>query len=150
MKSFLKGFTYAANGIVAAICSTRNLRVHLTVALYVLLLAPIVLTSYLEWTVIIITIGLVISAEIFNSCIEELCDMITTRKNQKIRLIKDMAAGAVLVLALISVAVGVFLFFLNGRMAKLLNFCADNIWYPILLFVLLIPMILFIKGIRYE
>lgn len=150
MKDFLKAFTYAARGIAAAICSTRNLRIHLTVALYVLLAAPIVLQSFLEWAVLIITIGFVIAAEIFNSCIEDLCGLFTTEKDHRIRKIKDMAAGAVLVCALISVVVGIFLFILNGRIVKLFNFCLENIWYPVLLFAILIPMILFIKGKRYE
>ncbi|HHW46531.1 MAG TPA: diacylglycerol kinase family protein [Clostridiales bacterium] len=150
MKEFLKAFTYAANGIVAAICSTRNLRFHITVAVYVLLAAPIVLESFFEWAVVFLTIGFVIAAEIFNSSIEELCDFITKEKKQQIGLIKDMAAGAVLVSALASVAVGVFLFFLNGRIAKLYDFCLENIWYPVILLVLIIPMILFIKGKRYD
>lgn len=53
-----------------------------------------------EWAAVIICIGLVISAEILNTCIEKLCDLYSTDYDPKIREIKDLAAGAVLAASL--------------------------------------------------
>ena len=53
-----------------------------------------------EWAAVIICIGLVITAEILNTCIEKVCDMYSTDYNSKIREIKDLAAGAVLAASL--------------------------------------------------
>lgn len=56
--------------------------------------------SVLEWVAVIICIGLVITAEILNTCIEKLCDLYSTDYSNRIREIKDLAAGAVLVASL--------------------------------------------------
>ena len=65
--------------------------------------------SRTEWLAVIICFGMVISAEIFNTCIERLCDMITKEKDEKIAYIKDIAAGAVLVTALMSLIIAIFI-----------------------------------------
>ena len=49
-----------------------------------------------EWIMVIICIGMVISAEMLNTCIERICDLISAEKSEKIRFIKDLSAGAVL------------------------------------------------------
>lgn len=56
--------------------------------------------SVLEWVAVIICIGLVITAEILNTCIEKLCDLYSTDYSNRIREIKDLAAGAVLAASL--------------------------------------------------
>ena len=54
----------------------------------------------LEWVAVIVCIGLVITAEILNTCIEKLCDLYSTDYSNRIREIKDLAAGAVLAASL--------------------------------------------------
>lgn len=56
--------------------------------------------SVLEWVAVIVCIGLVITAEILNTCIEKLCDLYSTDYSNRIREIKDLAAGAVLAASL--------------------------------------------------
>lgn len=65
----------------------------------------------LEWVVVVICIGLVIMAEMFNSCIEELCDLYSRRYNDQIKFIKDVAAGAVFVISITSFIVAMIIFY---------------------------------------
>lgn len=67
--------------------------------------------STIEWMILILTIGMVLMAEMINSSIEAVVDLITEEKKQKAKIAKDVAAGMVLFTALISIAVGVLLFF---------------------------------------
>ena len=63
-----------------------------------------------EWAAVLLCCGLVISAEMVNTAIEKLCDVVEPNLNEKIRAIKDMAAGAVLVCAIAATCVGVIVF----------------------------------------
>jgi len=68
----------------------------------------IIKLDYYEWLAFIICIVLVIGSEIFNTCIEKLCDLYTTEKDERIRLIKDLSSGAVLVFSLGALVVCIF------------------------------------------
>ncbi len=63
-----------------------------------------------EWLALVIVIGVVFLAELFNSAIEKLADVIDPEWNDKIGVVKDLAAGAVLVSAVVSVVVGAIIF----------------------------------------
>ena len=63
-----------------------------------------------EWLAVIILIGCVISAEIFNAVCEKLCDLYTKEKCEEIRVIKDMAAGAVLGMSIAALAAAAVIF----------------------------------------
>ncbi|MBR3312264.1 MAG: diacylglycerol kinase family protein [Solobacterium sp.] len=62
-----------------------------------------------EWLMVILCIGLVITAEILNTCIEKLCDLYSTAYSERIRKIKDMSSGAVLFAALIALTAAVMI-----------------------------------------
>lgn len=64
----------------------------------------------LEWIFLLVVIGLVWVAEIFNTAVEELVDLISPQQNPSAKVIKDLSAGAVLVSAILSVLVGVLIF----------------------------------------
>ena len=66
--------------------------------------------SLIEMLIVVLTVGLVFTSEIFNSMVEETINLITDEHLDEIRLIKDMAAGAVLVSSIISLVVGYFIF----------------------------------------
>ena len=66
--------------------------------------------SNTEWLVVIICIGMVVASEIINSSIEELVNFISPERNQKAGLIKDLAAAAVLVTAVIAAVCGLIIF----------------------------------------
>jgi undecaprenol kinase len=112
MQKFLKSFYYAFEGIKTAY-SQRNFKIHVFVAVIVVIFGEIVGLSSMEWIVISIMIATVISAEIFNSAIEEICNIITKKLElgyADTRNPRDLAAGAVLVTAICAFVIGLIIF----------------------------------------
>jgi len=109
-KKRIQAFGYAFNGLFAAIKTETHLKIHLLTTLLVVIAGIYFKLSKTEWIAIIICCGTVIAAELFNSAIEQLCDFVSPAKNHKIKFIKDVSAGAVLVLSLMSICVAVFIF----------------------------------------
>lgn len=110
MKKFLKGFVYAGRGIVTAL-GQRNFRFQLCAAAFVIFFAARFYSFSAErWAILLLTCALVLSLEAVNTAAEKLADSVTLEKNPLIKAAKDCAAGAVLIAAVFSVAVGVFLF----------------------------------------
>lgn len=66
-----------------------------------------------EWIAVVIVIGAVLSAEAINSSIESLADLVSPEYNEAIKKTKDLAAGAVLIMAIAAAIVGSIIFFLN-------------------------------------
>lgn len=110
MKKFLKGFKYAFEGILSALKSERNLKIHFIVMILVIVFGFVFEISKTEWIICIILFGIVISGELFNTAIETVVDMISLEKNDKAKKAKDVSAGAVLVLAIASVIIGLIIF----------------------------------------
>ena len=146
--SFLRGFKYAFCGIVHCIKNERNMRFHTVAALYVLVFARFFDFSREDYILLLLTIGGVLSAEMFNTAIEELCNKVSSEYHPLIKFSKDCAAGAVLVLAIFAAVSGFILFGnINGLMS-MYNFYTTN---PINLALLLISAVLsvfYIKGRR--
>ena len=109
MHPFFKSFTYAYKGIKVAL-SQRNMRVHMVCALLALLTGFILHINSVEWCIISLCIGLVISFEMINTAIEYVVDMISPEFNEKAGKIKDIAAGAVLVISIVAFICGIFVF----------------------------------------
>jgi diacylglycerol kinase len=110
---FLKrsqSFKYAFNGIIFGIKTQANLRIHLVAIILVTALGFYFHLSYAEWVLIILAMGSVLSAELFNSAIEVLTDLISPQKNTFAGKIKDMAAGAVLISAITAAIIGLLIF----------------------------------------
>ncbi len=110
IKAFLKGFAYAIKGVVYLFASQRNARVHLFAAVLVVAGGFCFSISTTEWIAVILSIGMVIAAEAFNSSIEELVDIVSPDYNKSAGRIKDLAAGAVLLIAIAAAIVGVVIF----------------------------------------
>lgn len=113
-KPFLsKPFLFAFSGIWEVIKAERNIKVHLFLASVAILLGLILGVSRLEWLAIILIIAAVLVAEIFNSAIEEICNIIKREDHldyQETKFIRDASAGAVLILAIASVIIGTIIF----------------------------------------
>lgn len=106
----LKGFGYAFKGIAVAVKEQLNLKIHL-LALIVTSAAGIFFElNYIEWSIVFLTFGLVIVAEMLNTAIEYLVDLVSPQFNPAAGKIKDVAAGAVLISAIIAVAVAISIF----------------------------------------
>lgn len=109
-KKIINSFKYAIEGIIASFKSERNMKIHALATIIVIILGVILKINIVEWCFCIISIVLVISAELFNTAIENIVDMICQEKNEKAKLIKDISAGAVLVLAIGAFIVGIIIF----------------------------------------
>ena len=110
MKRFIKSLSFPVEGIVSTFQSEPNFKIHTVAGLLVLLLGIVLPTSTLEWLLLILLIGLVLSAELINTAIEELADTITKKQNQSIKKTKDAMAGAVLVISIASACIGCIIF----------------------------------------
>ena len=108
--SFIESFRCAFRGIVYIFKTERNFRFHIVFSLLVLLSSLTLNLSYVELSVILIMIAVVLTLEIINTIIENIMDFLCKNYNFKVKIIKDMASGAVLVSAFISVIVGYLIF----------------------------------------
>lgn len=110
MKERLKSFGYAWNGMREVIRSEMNMRIHFAASLLVIIMGMLFSINWIEWLFIIICIALVLSAEIANTIVERYLDNFHPEFNPKVGLIKDMAAAAVLILAMSSFIIGMIIF----------------------------------------
>lgn len=109
-KNILYSFKYAIEGIKSSIETERNMKIHITIAILVIIFGLILKISKIEWFICIILISAVISAELFNTVLEVIVDMIMPEKNDNAKRAKDIAAGAVLVMAIGSAIIGLMIF----------------------------------------
>lgn len=108
----MKSFRYAIEGIINTTKKEKNLKIHMIAMVCVIVVGFIVKLSYLEWIVCIILIGLVISAELFNTSIEKTLNYVNEKNeyDERIKFIKDASAAGVLVLVIVSVITGFAIF----------------------------------------
>ena len=106
----IKSFEYALNGLFFFLRNEANAIIHLLGATAAIALCLILHCSIIETVLIIGATGFVWVAELFNTAIEESMDMITLDKNPQIRIIKDVAAAAVLVAAITALIIGSIIF----------------------------------------
>jgi diacylglycerol kinase len=110
MKKFVKSFGYAAKGLVVALKEQQNLRIHFVVILVVIISGIYLNLSALEWSVLGLTIGMVIVAEMFNTAIEYLVDLVSPERHRLAEKTKDVSAAAVLTAALIATIIAIYIF----------------------------------------
>jgi len=110
-KNWVESLTHAVSGIVHAVRTQVNMRVHALIALLVLLAALSMGVSRLETTALVLAIGFVMVAEMFNTAIEAAVDLVTREYHELAKVAKDVAAGAVLLAACTAVFVGALIFF---------------------------------------
>lgn len=137
--SFLRGFKYAFCGMIHCIKNERNMRFHTVAALYVLVFARFFDFTKEDYILLLLTIGGVLSAEIFNTAIEELCDKVSPEYHPLIKFSKDCAAGAVLVLAIFAVIIGIILFGNINGITAMYHFYSNH---PVHLTVLALSAVL--------
>ena len=109
--SLIKSFGFAFSGIFRVLKEERNIKIHLTAAIFVLVLAFYLNINRLDWLILLLTITIVISLELVNSAIEAVVDLASPNRHPLAKKAKDVAAGAVLVAAIVSVIIGILLFF---------------------------------------
>ena len=109
MNSFLKSFSFALNGIKISL-RQRNMKIHVACALLVIALGFYFKITIVDWCILLLCIGVVIALEIINTAIEQVVDLVSPNYNELAGKIKDLAAGAVLVVAIISAIIGCVIF----------------------------------------
>jgi diacylglycerol kinase len=101
-----RSFAHAFAGLVYALRTQRNARIHAAAAIVVGALAGWLRVSTIELGVLALTVGLVFAGELFNTALEATVDLLSPEYHAQAKVAKDVAAGAVLVLSLAAVVVG--------------------------------------------
>lgn len=112
MKRFLKSVSCAWSGILKSV-EEGNMKIHIFMAISVVVTGVYLRIAKLEWLIIWLCFGLVWVSEIVNTAVEDLCDIVKKELNlgyEKTKWPRDLAAGAVLVAAGISVVIGLWIF----------------------------------------
>ncbi len=126
MKALLKSFGYAFHGIISAIKTQRNFRIHIIAAIYVTVFSLFYDFGRTEYIVLILTFVLVISLELVNTALENAVDLCSPEYDKLAEKSKDCAAGAVLIAAIGAVIIGIFLFADINAFKRILMFYCDN------------------------
>lgn len=108
-RSLPRSFYCAFAGLFYAIKTQRNMRIHLSFAIAVLILGLYLGLAWTQWAVLTLTIGFVIVAEMFNTVAEAAMDAATPHYHPLVKIAKDVAAGGVLFTATVSILVGLLI-----------------------------------------
>ncbi|HVT01434.1 MAG TPA: diacylglycerol kinase family protein [Patescibacteria group bacterium] len=103
-------FGYAFEGLIFAFKENRNIRIHTMLGSLAVIMGLILRLNYLEFLMILLSTVLVIGAEMINTSIEEMTNLITTEHRKEAKIAKDVAAGMVLITAFGALVVGVVIF----------------------------------------
>lgn len=106
----LRSVRHAGHGLRLLVVEQHNARVHVVIALLVIAAGGLLGLSRLEWGLILLLIGWVLSVEALNSALEYLCDKVSPTQDPLIGKAKDVAAAAVLISALIAAVIGLLIF----------------------------------------
>jgi diacylglycerol kinase len=110
MSSLVTNFGFATAGIQYFFCTERNGRIQAVIALLVIVAGFYFGITNIEWCLVLLCIGLVLGVEMLNTALERVCEMLSAEFHPMVKIIKDVAAGAVLCVTIASVIVGVLVF----------------------------------------
>ena len=108
--NFKDSVKHATDGISYTVSHERNFKIELNFAILVCIASVILKVSVTEWLILLLTIALVLTLEIINTSIERCVDLVTKEYEDLAKIAKDTSAGAVLVMSLISVCIGICIF----------------------------------------
>lgn len=109
-KKQLRSFGYAWKGIRCCVGKEQNLSFHLIATVVTVIAGFLLEITRTDWMIVILCIGVVIAAELFNSAIEKLVDLVSPERHPIAGQVKDIAAGAVLVCAATAAIIGLIVF----------------------------------------
>ena len=110
VKARLASFKNAWRGVTVFIRQEHNAWIHCAATVLVIVAGLIFRISTTEWIAVFFAIGLVLAAEAVNSAIERLSDVVQPEKDERIRDVKDISAGAVLLCAIAAAIIGIIIF----------------------------------------
>ena len=108
---FLSSFGFAVEGIRHAMTTQRNMKVHGATALLVIIAATVLGVGPTQWMFLLLAITLVLIAEMFNTAIEAVVDLVSLDIHPLAKAAKDIAAGAVFITVAFAVIVGIIIFY---------------------------------------
>lgn len=109
-KKLINSFKYAFKGLGSAVKSERNMKIHFTMMMLVIIAGIFFNIAIWEWITCFILFGLVIGMECVNTAIEIIVDMVSPKYNEDAGRAKDIAAGGVLACAIGAAVAGIFIF----------------------------------------
>lgn len=121
LRRLKKSLKYARQGLSQVIQQEQNFSIELFIALVVVSLAAWLRFSLIKWAILLLTIGLVLLAELFNSVVERISDLLKPRLDLSVKEIKDIMAAAVFLASLLAIIIGLLLF-----IPSLLDFFIQN------------------------
>lgn len=108
--SFSESVGHALDGIQYTVDHERNFKIEILFALAVSFLSFFLKISMMEWCILVLVIGMVIALEMVNTALERCVDLVTKDYKELAKNAKDVAAGAVLVMSMFSVVIGILIF----------------------------------------
>ena len=109
-RNFSQSLSFALSGLLNAVRSQPNLRIHVVIAALVVIAGFFLRISRVEWVVIAALIAMVIALELLNTAIEAVVDLASPAFHPLAKTAKDTAAAAILVAAVGSVIAGLIIF----------------------------------------
>ncbi|GAB5406327.1 MAG: diacylglycerol kinase family protein [Aureliella sp.] len=119
MQHWVKKFQNAFRGIPAGVRGQSSFTVHFAFTAGVLVLAKMLQCQRWEWVILLLCIGVVLTAELFNSALEHLARGLCSEQNEQVGAALDIASAAVLVASIFSAIVGLMI--LGPRIVALLT-----------------------------
>ncbi|MEL6389838.1 MAG: diacylglycerol kinase family protein [Bacteroidota bacterium] len=110
MRSRIHAFRCALNGLIIAFDEEPHFKFHVVATVLVVIAGVLLQVDTRSWLILALAVGLVMSTELLNTAIENICDFLTTEQHPAIKRIKDVAAGAVLVSSITAVVIAVLVF----------------------------------------
>jgi diacylglycerol kinase (ATP) len=114
MRKRIKSFGYAIRGIRYVFGTEANMKIHIAISILVIICGIVFAISLTEWIFCLLCIGMVVAAEMLNTAIENVVDLASPEQHPLAGKAKDIAAGAVLICAIISVVIGLLIFIPKG------------------------------------
>ncbi len=126
IRSLGKSFSHAFSGVRYVLLSERNFRIHICMMMYVLAFSFIGKVGADRFSLFLICFAAVLSAEMMNTAVELLCDLVADSYKTIVKAVKDVAAGAVLVCALFSAIAGLITFLSPETLGNIGNTFAES------------------------
>ena len=110
LAKFIAGFGFAFSGLWHAISTQINMKVHISIAIIAIALGIFLHISAVEFAIIFLAIAGVLITEMFNTVIELCIDLASPAYHPLAKIAKDVAAGVVLLSAIMSIIIALFIF----------------------------------------
>ena len=109
-KNFFEALKNAMNGVVYVVKNGKNIKIQIVIAILVFIAAIVLKFTNVELAILVLICFFIFALEFINTVIERLADLYTTEYNEEVKVIKDVAAGTVAIIAIASIIIGILLF----------------------------------------